>query len=91
VRRARELVTSGATTESTLAMTITTMTTVVMLLSTLPSVRVRWTTRTAVSGDAWMDCVSSTFCRFLTPDTMRSTVCRMTTRRIKRSRRPPTM
>ncbi len=89
VRRARELRIVLSTAFTMRDRTMITITTVVMLLSTLPSVRVRWTTRTAVSGEAWIDCVSSTFWRFFTPDTIWSTVLRITTSRIHRRRKPP--
>ena len=48
------------------------------LRSTVPSVRVRCTRRTAASGDAWSACVSVTSCFFFTPVTMRVTTRSMT-------------
>ena len=47
-------------------------------MSTVPSVRVRCTSRTAASGDAWSACVSVTLCFFFTPVTMRVTTRSMT-------------
>ncbi len=62
-----------------------TTTTVARFSSTLPSVRVRCTTRAACTGEAIRAWVSSVPCRFFTPSTTRSTTPLIVRRRTART------
>jgi len=88
---AMSAVTEKFSSPSTSTIATATIAQVVRLLSTVPIVRVRCTTRTACSGDALSSTVCSTFWAFLTPETTRSTTRRITTPSTQRSTAAPTI
>ena len=68
----------GASTETIMTSATMTMVTLTMFPRMDPRVLVRWTTRTAASGDRSSACVSSTLALFLWPETIRFTTRQMT-------------